>query len=74
MNMNFLRKLPIPQEIKKEYPVTDEMARVKEARDEEIRRVFSGESDKLILVIGPCSADAREPVLEYVSRDRKSVV
>ena len=68
MSMNFLRKLPIPQEIKKEYPVTDAMAAVKAARDEEIRRIFTGESDKLILVIGPCSADAREPVLEYIGR------
>ncbi len=70
MNMNFLRKLPIPQEIKKEYPVTPEMAAIKASRDEEIRRIFTGESDKLILVIGPCSADAREPVLEYISKLR----
>ena len=68
MNMNFLRKLPIPQEIKKQYPLTDAMAAAKAARDEEIRRIFTGESDKLVLVIGPCSADAREPVLEYISR------
>ena len=70
MNMNFLRKLPIPQEIKKEYPVTPEMAKVKASRDEEIRRIFAGESDKLILVIGPCSADAREPVLNYIEKLR----
>lgn len=71
MNMNFLRKLPIPQEIKKEYPVTDEMSKIKAARDEEILRVFCGESDKLLLVIGPCSADARDSVLEYLSRLRR---
>lgn len=70
MNMNFLRKLPIPQEIKKEYPVTPEMAKVKAERDDEIRRIFCGNSDKLILVIGPCSADSREPVLEYISKLR----
>ncbi|MBE6661402.1 MAG: 3-deoxy-7-phosphoheptulonate synthase [Ruminococcaceae bacterium] len=68
MNMNFLRKLPIPQDVKKEYPVSDAMAKVKDARDEEIRRIFRGESDKIVLVIGPCSADAREPVLEYIGR------
>ncbi|MBO5897820.1 MAG: 3-deoxy-7-phosphoheptulonate synthase, partial [Clostridia bacterium] len=62
MNMSFLRKLPVSQDIKKEYPVTDAMAAVKQARDDEIRRVFTGESDKLLLVIGPCSADAKEPV------------
>jgi 3-deoxy-7-phosphoheptulonate synthase len=68
MNMKFLRKLPIPQDVKTEYPLTEAMARVKAERDEEIRRIFGGESDKLLLIIGPCSADAREPVLEYISR------
>ncbi len=68
MNMKFYRKLPIPQEIKAQYPVTAEMAAVKRARDEEIKKVFCGESDKFILVIGPCSADKSESVLEYISR------
>lgn len=71
MAMNFHRKLPIPQEVKKEYPLTDRMAEVKATRDEAIREVFEGRSDKFILVIGPCSADHREPVLEYISRLRK---
>ena len=68
MNMQFFRKLPIPQEVKSEYPITDEMAAVKRERDEEIKAVFNGDSDKFLLVIGPCSADHREPVLEYISR------
>ena len=71
MKMNFERKLPIPQEVKKEYPLTENMEKIKAARDEEIRAVFDGRSDKFILVIGPCSADHREPVLEYISRLRK---
>ncbi len=71
MQMNFHRKLPIPQEVKKEYPLTDRMIEVKVARDEAIRAVFDGSSDKFILVIGPCSADHSEPVLEYISRLRK---
>ena len=71
MNMNFHRKLPIPQDVKKEYPLTERMAQVKAARDESIRDVFEGKSDKFILVIGPCSAEHREPVLEYISRLRK---
>ena len=71
MQMNFHRKLPIPQEVKKEYPVTEHMEKVKAARDESIKAVFEGTSDKFILVIGPCSADSREPVLEYISRLRK---
>ena len=71
MKMNFHRKLPIPQEVKAEYPLTKCMMEVKAARDEAIRAVFDGRSDKFILVIGPCSADHREPVLEYISRLRK---
>ena len=71
MSMNFHRKLPIPQEVKKEYPLTRRMEQVKAERDESIRAVFDGRSDKFILVIGPCSADHREPVLEYISRLRK---
>ncbi len=70
MNMEFFRKLPIPQQVKQDFPVTDQMKAVKEKRDEEIRAVFSGESDKFLLIIGPCSADSREPVLEYISRLR----
>ncbi len=70
MNMNFLRKLPIPKDIKEQYPVTEKMARDKKCRDEEIAKVFRGESDKFILVIGPCSADNREAVLDYISRLR----
>jgi len=71
MHMNFHRKLPIPLEVKKEYPLTDQMEQVKAKRDESIRAVFDGGSDKFILVIGPCSADHKEPVLEYISRLRK---
>ena len=71
MQMNFHRKLPIPQEVKKEYPLTERMEQVKAERDEAIRAVFDGSSDKFLLVIGPCSADHREPVLEYISRLRR---
>ena len=71
MPMNFQRKLPIPQEVKQEYPLTEKMIQVKAARDEKIKAVFEGKSDQFILVIGPCSADHREPVLEYISRLRK---
>ncbi len=71
MQMNFHRKLPIPQDVKKDYPLTDRMTEVKAARDEAIRAVFGGSSDKFILIIGPCSADHSKPVLEYISRLRK---
>ena len=70
MNMNFIRKLPIPMDIKAQYPMTEELAKIKAAQDEEIRKVFRGESNKFILVIGPCSADYEETVLDYISRLR----
>ena len=71
MRMNFHRKLPIPQDVKKEFALTEQMKAVKAERDENIKAVFDGRSDKFILVIGPCSADHKEPVLEYISRLRK---
>ena len=71
MQMNFHRKLPIPQEVKQEFPLSERMVELKAARDEAIRAVFDGSSDKFILIIGPCSADHKEPVLEYISRLRK---
>lgn len=71
MNMQFLRKLPIPKEIKQEYPLNEKMTAIKEERAAEIRAIFEGKSDKFLLVIGPCSADNREPVLEYIGRLRE---
>lgn len=70
MNMNFKRKLPIPQVIKEQYPATEAMLQVKAARDEELRKIFTGESDRFVLVIGPCSADFKESVLDYIGRLR----
>lgn len=67
-NMHFVRKLPVPKEIKEQYPLTEELARVKEARDHMIENVFTGSSDKLVLVIGPCSADREDAVLDYCDR------
>lgn len=71
MKMNFKRKLPVPLDVKTSFPVSDRMTAVKAKRDEEINAVFEGKSEKFILVIGPCSSDLREPVLEYISRLRK---
>ena len=63
-NLKFYRKLPIPKEVKAQFPISDEMARVRECRIKEMSDVFEGKSDKLILVIGPCSADAEAPASE----------
>ena len=67
-NMNFKRKLPIPKEIKEQYPLTAELAQVKARRDKEIADVFTGKSGKMVLIIGPCSADREDAVLEYCDR------
>jgi 3-deoxy-7-phosphoheptulonate synthase len=66
--MNFLRKLPIPKEIKELYPIDEKSAKVKEERQEEIKKIFEGKSDKFILIIGPCSADNKEAVMDYMGR------
>ena len=70
MNMNFKRKLLIPKEIKEMYPISPEGALAKRNNDAQIARIFTGESDKLLLVIGPCSADREDAVIEYISRLR----
>ena len=71
MQMTFHRKLPIPKKVKEAFPLTAYMEQVKAERDKNIRAVFEGSSDKFLLIIGPCSADHSEPVLEYISRLRK---
>ena len=71
MNMDFLRKLPTPLEIKKMYPISKEIEDIKKNRDEELKNIFLGKSNKFILVIGPCSADREDAVLEYTKRLKK---
>ena len=67
-NMIFKRKLPVPKEIKEQYPLTEGLAQIKEKRDAEIADVFTGKSDKMVLIIGPCSADREDAVLDYCTR------
>lgn len=68
MNMIFERKLAIPMEVKEMYPVTGAISEVFEKRNEEIKDIFTGKEDKVILVIGPCSADNLDSVLDYMTR------
>ncbi len=68
MQMEFIRKLPSPQELMQDYPLGAEALAVKAARDKEIKDIFSGTDDRFILVIGPCSADNEDAVLDYVHR------
>ena len=68
MQMEFKRKLPIPQEIKREFPLSARVRQVKEERDRIIEDIFYGKDDRFLLVIGPCSADREDAVLEYMTR------
>ena len=65
MNMDFKRKLPIPMEIKQQYPLTPELKAIKDKRDEEIKDVITGKSNKFLVIIGPCSADNEDSVCDY---------
>lgn len=71
MNMEYKRKLPNPQAIKEMYPVTEEMAEQKAKNDLAIKRAFKGDDDRLVLIIGPCSADREDAVMDYISRLRR---
>jgi len=66
--MNFIRKLPIPQDIKAQFPLKPEWEAVRDEKIGELRDIFAGKSDKLVLIIGPCSADARNPVMAYLEK------
>ncbi|MCI7791396.1 MAG: 3-deoxy-7-phosphoheptulonate synthase [Lachnospiraceae bacterium] len=68
MSFEFIKKLPTPAEIKDEFPLSTEMQELKKSRDEEIKKVFTGESNKFLVIVGPCSADNEDAVCEYVSR------
>ena len=68
MSFEFVTKLPTPTEIKEQYPVPEEIKALKAERDAEIADVITGKSDKLLAIIGPCSADNETAVLDYTSR------
>lgn len=70
MNMDFKRKLPTPKEIKEMYPLDATLAKKKEENDKIIRNILSGKDDRFILVIGPCSADREDAVIDYIKRLR----
>lgn len=68
MSFEFIKKLPTPEEIKEEFPLSENLQALKQNRDEEIKKVFTGESNKFLVIVGPCSADNEDAVCEYVSR------
>ena len=70
MGFSFIKKLPTPEEIRNEYPIDSSIHALKEKRDQEIRDVFTGKSDKFLAIIGPCSADNEDAVCDYLLRLR----
>ena len=87
MNMVFKRKLPIPQDVKAMYPALEKDLEIRKKNVEEVKDIIAGRSDKFLLIIGPCSSDNEEAVMDYMHRlkevekevndviqDRKSVV
>lgn len=68
MGMRINAELPLPTDLKAEYPLSDKIIKIKEKRDAEIRDIFTGKSDKFIVIVGPCSADNEDAVCEYVNR------
>ena len=68
MSFTYLRQLPSPGEIKSQYPLSEKMKQVKAERDAQIADIITGKDDRFLVIIGPCSADSEEPVLDYVHR------
>ena len=68
MQMKFIKKLPIPMEIKEQFPVSEKVKQIRETRLKEMEDIFTGKDDRLLLIIGPCSADNEESVMDYTYR------
>ena len=71
MAMDFERKLALPAEVKEMYPLTGKMRERVEKHNAQIKRVFEGNDDRMLLIIGPCSADNEDSVIDYTLRLRK---
>ncbi|MBQ8973953.1 MAG: 3-deoxy-7-phosphoheptulonate synthase [Clostridia bacterium] len=68
MHMQFVRKLPIPQELKRQFPLEASIGEIKRERDRQIAEILTGGDDRMLLIIGPCSADREDAVLDYMRR------
>lgn len=68
MGFDFIKKLPTPEEIRKQYPLPSKLAAIKAKRDQEIKDVITGKSNKFLVIIGPCSADNEDSVCDYINR------
>ena len=70
MSFDFVAKLPVPKQIKNRFPMSEDLIAIKAQRDEEIRKIFTGEDDRFLAIIGPCSADNPDAVFDYLHRLR----
>lgn len=68
MSFQYVSKLPTPEQIREQFPVPENLAKLKKERDQEISDVITGKSNKFLVIIGPCSADNEDAVCEYISR------
>ena len=64
MSFDFVAKLPVPKQIKNRFPMSEDLIAIKAQRDEEIRKIFTGEDDRFLAIIGPCSADNPDAFLK----------
>ena len=71
MGFDFIKKLPTPEEVRNQYPLDKKLATLKKERDEELKRIITGEDDRFIAIIGPCSADNEDAVCDYLLRLQK---
>lgn len=68
MSFSFIKQLPTPDEVKEQIPVPEKLKKAKAIRDTMIQDIFTGKSDKFLVIVGPCSADNEESVCEYTNR------
>ena len=68
MNMEFEKKLPIPMEVKEMFPISSRVEYTVQKKTAELKRIFTGEDKRFLLIIGPCSADREDSVMEYITR------
>ena len=68
MGLTFVNELPTPAQIREQFPLADNLAAIKAQRDEEVKRVITGQSSKFLVIIGPCSADNEDAVCDYANR------
>ena len=68
MNFKFIKKLPAPEKIMEQLPLSEELKKIKQSRDLEVNNIITGNSDKFLVIVGPCSADNEDAVCEYVNK------